>query len=74
MSAHDVIESAFATILLRSSQEKGCLTRRSMLYKMGRRAEQSRRRLRGFRRLGKVIEGCKFADGIEVIEDSRAVA
>ena len=37
-------------------------------------AEQSWRRLRGFRRLGKVIEGVKFKDGIEAIEDSRAVA
>ena len=73
----NVIESAFATIRHRSSWAKGCVTRRtilSMLYKMGMSAEQSWRRLRGFRQLGKVIEGVKFADGIEVFEDSRAVA
>ena len=73
----NVIESAFATIRHRSSRAKGCVTRRtmlSMIYKMGMGAEQSWRRLRGFRQLGKVIEGVKFNDGIEVIEDSRAVA
>ena len=73
----NVIESAFATIRHRSSRAKGCVTRRtmlSMIYKMGMSAEQSWRRLRGFRQLGKVIEGVKFHDGIEVNEDSRAVA
>ena len=73
----NVIESAFATIRHRSSRAKGCVTRRtmlSMIYKMGMSAETSWRRLRGFRQLGKVIEGIKFNDGIEVTEDSRAVA
>ena len=73
----NVIESAFATIRHRSSRAKGCVTRRtmlSMIYKMGMGAEKSWRRLRGFRQLGKVIEGIKFNDGIEVAEDSRAVA
>ena len=45
-----------------------------MIYKMGMSAKKSWRRLRGFRQLGNVIEGVKFNDGIEVIEDSRAVA
>ena len=36
--------------------------------------EQSWRRLRGLRQLGKVIEGVKFNDGIEVTEDNRAAA
>ena len=48
----NVIESAFATIRHRSSRAKGCVTRRtmlSMIYKMGMSAEQSWRRLRGFR-------------------------
>ena len=54
-----------------------CVSRQSMLsmiYKMGMCAEQSWRRLRGFRQLAKVIEGVKFNDGIEVVEDSRAAA
>ena len=73
----NVIESAFATIRHRSSRAKGCVTRRtmlSMIYKMGMSAETSWRRLRSFRQFGKVIEGVKFHDGIEVTEDSRAVA
>ena len=41
---------------------------------MGMSAEKSWRRLRGFRQLGRVIEGINFNDGIEVTEDSRAVA
>ena len=71
----NVIESAFATIRHRSSRAKGCVTRRtmlSMIYKMGMGAEQSWRRLRGFRQLATVIEGARFNDGIEVTEDSRA--
>ena len=73
----NVIESAFATIRHRSSRAKGCVTRQtmlSMIYKMGRCAEKSWRRLRGFRQLAKLIEGVKFNDGIELIEDSRAAA
>ena len=73
----NVIESAFATIRHRNSRAKGCVTRRtmlSMIYKMGMSAEQSWRRLRGFRQFGKVIEGVPFNDGIEVKERSRAVA
>ena len=42
-------------------------------HKMGRCAEKSWRRLRG-RQLAKLIEGVKFNDGIELIEDSRAAA
>ena len=71
----NVIESAFATIRYRSSRAKGCVTRQtmlSMIYKMGICAEKSWRRLRGFRQLGKVIEGVKFNDGTEVIDLSRA--
>ena len=37
----------------------------SMIYKMGRCAEKSWRRLRGFRQLAKVIQGVRFNDGIE---------
>ena len=73
----NVIESAFATSRHRSSRAKGSVARQimlSMIYKMGMRAEKSWRRLRGFRQLGKVIEGVKFDDGTEAIEGSRAAA
>ena len=73
----NVIESAFATIRHRSSRAKGYVTPQamlSMIYKMGRCAEKSCRRLRGFRPLAKVIDGVQFNDAIELIEDSRAAA
>ena len=63
----NVMEAEFATIRHRSSRAKGCVRRRtmlSMIYKMGMSAEASWRRLRGFRQLGKVIEGVKFNDGM----------
>ena len=71
ISAHDERDRAGVRHRPPPEFEKGCVTRRTMLYKMGMSAEQSWRRLRGFRQLGKVIEGVKFKDGIE---DSRAVA
>ncbi len=74
LRATNVIESAFATIRHRSSRAKGCVARKTMLsmvHKMGRCAEKSWRRLRGFRHLAKVIEGVRFNDGIE---DRRAAA
>ena len=73
----NVIESSFATIRHRSKQAKGCVTRATMLtmiYKMGMCAEDSWRKLRGFRHLAKVIEGVRFKDGIEVTEDNKAAA
>ena len=60
----NVIESAFATIRHRSSQARGCVTRRtmlSMIYKMGMSAEKSWRRLRGFRQLGAQVGLARFA-------------
>ncbi len=65
----NVTPSSFATIRHRTRQAKGCVTRNTMLtmiYKMGLCAEDSWRKLRGFRHLAKVIEGVKLKDGIEV--------
>lgn len=62
------IESTFGTIRHRTKRTKGCLTRDGMLhmmFKLGRCAEKTWRRLRGFRQLEKVIEGIQFTDGIE---------
>lgn len=62
------IESTFGTIRHRTKRCKGCLTREGMLhmmFKLGRCAEQTWRRLRGFRQLAQVIEGVQFSDGIE---------
>ncbi len=62
------IESTFATIRHRTKRAKGCLTRDGMLhmmFKLGRCAEKTWRRLRGFRQLAQVIKGVTFTDGIE---------
>ena len=64
------IESTFATIHHRTRRSKGCLTKTtmlSMMYKLGQCVEKKWRRLRGFRELGKVMDGVKFKNGIEVI-------
>ncbi len=63
------IESTFATIRHRTKRSKGCLSRTTMLgmmYRLGMCAEKKWRRLRGFRQLGKVIEGVKFKNGVEL--------
>ncbi len=73
----NVIESSFATIRHGTRQAKGCVTRNAMLTmvcKMGLCAEDSWRKLRGFRHLAKVIKGVKLKDGIEVTEDDKAAA
>lgn len=62
------IESTFGTIRHRTKRTKGCLTREGMLhmmFKLGRCAEKTWRRLRGFRQLGHVIKGIQFIDGSE---------
>lgn len=67
----------FATIGHGSKRAKGCVTRTTMLtmiYEVGSCAENPRRRPRGFRHLAKVIEGVRFKDGIEVIEDNETAA
>ena len=71
------IESMFATISHRTMRAKGCLNRSGMLcmmFKLGQCAQENWRRLRGFRELGKVIEGVKFKDGVEVKEQTDQVA
>ncbi len=71
------IESTLATIRHRTRTTRGCLSRDTMLdmmFKLGQCAESRWPRLRGFRRLGQVIEGVQFQDGIEVQSDQKTVA
>ena len=73
----NVIEFSFATIRHRSKRAKGCVTGMTMLTmicKMGQCAEQSWRKLRGFRHLAKVVEGVRFKDGIEATDEGKAAA
>lgn len=71
------IESTFGTIRHRTKRCKGCLTRDGMLhmmFKLGRCAEKTWRRLRGFRQLEQVIRGIQFPDGMEAITEKPVAA
>jgi putative transposase len=68
------IESAFATIRLRTHKTKSCGSRKTtlaMTYKLAITAEKSWRRLRGFKKLADVIQGIKFKDGEPVRQDQK---
>jgi len=71
------IVSAFATIWHRTKRSKGCLPCDGMLhmmFKLGQRAEQNWRKLRGFDYLAKGITGVAFKDGIETTNYSQIAA
>jgi transposase-like protein len=58
------IESTFATVRLRTSKTKGCLSRDTalaMVFKLVRSAERHWRRLNGTNRLGEIVEGRRRA-------------
>jgi putative transposase len=60
------IESAFATVRLRTDKTQGCLSRKTalaMVFKLAKTAERNWRRLDGAERLGQLIEGVRFRDG-----------
>ena len=64
------IESTFATVRHRTIRSKGCLSNRTalaMVFKLVEAAQKSWRRLDGHNQLPKIIQGVKFADGLEVI-------
>ena len=67
----NVIESSFATVRHRTRQTKGCGSRAAtlaMVYKLGIECEKKWRRLNGYKKLAKVIEGVNFIDGEEAID------
>lgn len=62
------IESTFATVRLRTVKTRGMLTRDTMLtmvYKLSMSAQKRWRRLNRPERLGELIQGIKFVDGIK---------
>jgi transposase-like protein len=64
------IESTFATVRHRTIRAKGCLsnnTALAMVFKLVDGAQNNWRRLDGHNQLPKIIQGVKFADGLEVI-------
>jgi putative transposase len=63
------IESTFATVRHRTIRAKGCLSNQTalvMVFKLVEGAQKSWRRLDGPNQLPKLIQGVKFADGLEV--------
>ena len=68
------IESTFATVRLRTVKTRGCVSRGtivSMVFKLGQSAERGWLRLRGYRRLGDVMRGVKFIDGVSKEEANK---
>ena len=62
------IESTFATVRLRTDKVRSCFTSKSvvtMAFKLCQCAQERWQRLYGYRKLGKVIRGVKFVNGIE---------
>ena len=63
------IESTFATVRHRTIRSKGCLSNKTalaMVFKLVDAAQKSWRRLDGHNQFPKLIQGVRFADGIEV--------
>ena len=70
------VESAFATVRLRTAKTRGCVSRNTMLalvFRLGLSAEKRWIKLRGFQRLGQVIRGVKFSDGTPVVANEGGV-
>ena len=65
------IESTFATVRLRTTKTKGCLSRKTaltMVFKLCQSASRKWRRLDGAHHLAEIIRGVKFKDGEKLIE------
>ncbi len=65
------IESTFATVRLRTTKTKGCLSRQTamtMVFKLCQSAAKKWRRLDGSDQLAEIIKGVKFKDGEKLIE------
>jgi transposase-like protein len=61
------IESTFATIRHRTTRTKNCVSRNTLLgmvFQLALQAQNSWRKLRGFKRLSEVVQGVRFEDGI----------
>lgn len=71
------IESTFATVRLRTDKTRGCVSQDSILslvFKLVQSAQKRWLKIRGFKRLGEVIEGVKFKDGIRADQKDNLAA
>jgi putative transposase len=67
------IESTFATVRLRTTKTRGCVSRASilsMVFKLAKSAEGRWLKLRGAELIAKVITGVPFKDGVEVPKEN----
>ncbi len=67
------VESAFATVRLRTDKTRGCLSRETaltMVFKLCVSAQNRWRRLNGSQHMASVIEGVAFHDGVRIEEDA----
>jgi len=67
------IESTFATVRLRTTKTKGCLSRKTalaMVFKLMLSARKKWRRLNGSDRLAEIIQRVTFKDGIKQIQNA----
>jgi putative transposase len=73
MPVTNPVESTFATVRLRTTRTKGCLSRRTaltMVFRLCLSAQRRWRRLDGPARLGEVVRGVRFVDGEPRIQDA----
>ena len=71
------IESVFATVRHRTVRMKGALsqeTAKTMVFKLIMAASKTWRRLQGQNQLPKIIRGVKFANGIEIADETKSAA
>jgi putative transposase len=67
------IESTFATVRLRTDKVRSCFSSKTvvtMAFKLCQCAQKRWQRLYGYRKLGKVISGIRFVDGIEEMRNA----
>ncbi|HID99157.1 MAG TPA: IS256 family transposase [Thiotrichaceae bacterium] len=67
------IESTFSTVRLRTAKVRSCFSSKTvvtMAFKLCQCAQKRWQRLHGYRKLGKVIRGIKFINGIEEIRNA----
>ncbi len=65
----NAIESTFSSVRLRTDKTKGCLGRSSMLamvYKLAMSAQKQWRKMKGSEKLGELITGVVFIDGLRL--------
>ena len=67
------VESTFATVRLRTTRTKGCLSRQTalaMVFRLCQSAQRRWRRLDGPPRLAEVVRGVRFVDGEPRVQDA----